>query len=150
MPDPPHQTVMRNERTMLSDSSGLPAIPGDIVEVLRLATMVQTLYDQVRNVPLDDSARQRLIEIHRRAVDAIAAELSPDLRLELTDLVGPLDEERTSASDLRIIQATLTGWLQGLFQGLQYVHATQIAAAGYTTPAQGAQHDAPRAIGQYL
>ncbi len=136
--------------TAANVTNRVPSIPGDVTEVLRLATMVHSLHEQVRSMQLDESARQRLVEIYRRAVDGIAAELSPELRYELTDLVGRLDDDRPSAADLRVVQATLNGWLQGLFQGLQYEHAARVAAPSSRVPAASSSADRTLPVGQYL
>jgi hypothetical protein len=123
----------------------------DISEVVRLATMIQALHEEVRHLELDDSARRRLVDVHRRAVDAIAAQLSTDLRSELTEVVGALDDRDMSSGDLRVMHAALTGWLQGLFQGLQA--AAFVGRMAMQQPGAAAPPELPPSraqMGQYL
>jgi hypothetical protein len=132
------------------DAEREPAVR-DISEVVRLATMIQALHEEVRHLELDDSARRRLVEVHRRAVDAISAQLSTDLRSELTQVIGGLDDRDMSSGDLRVMHAALTGWLQGLFQGLQaaaFVGRMAMQQPGAATQPELIQ---PRAqLGPYL
>ena len=91
--------------------------------------MVRTMLDEVRRAPLDDAGRRRLAEIHERSLDALEDVLSPDLKTELEEVVLPLTSDAPSESELRLAQAQLVGWLEGLFHGIQATLFTQQATA---------------------
>lgn len=99
-------------------------------KVLRIGSMVKTLLDEVRQSPLDEKGRQRLREIHEQSIRDLAEGLSPDLVAELDRLSLPFDEGSVpSESELRIAQAQLVGWLEGLFHGIQATLMSQQMAA---------------------
>jgi hypothetical protein len=98
-------------------------------KLIRIASMVRTMLDEVRRAPLDDAGRRRLREIHERSLQELEGVLSPDLRQELSDVVLPLTSETPTESELRLAQAQLVGWLEGLFHGIQATLFTQQAAA---------------------
>jgi hypothetical protein len=106
----------------------------DLVEqpakVMRIGTMIKQLLEEVRAAPLDEASRQRLKEIHKRSIDELEDGLAPELRDELERLSLPFTEEGTpSDAELRIAQAQLVGWLEGLFHGIQTaLFAQQMAA----------------------
>jgi hypothetical protein len=91
--------------------------------------MVRSMLDEARRAPLDDAGRRRLREIHEKSLDELESVLSPDLRSELTEVVLPLDSETPTESELRLAQAQLVGWLEGLFHGIQATLFTQQATA---------------------
>ncbi|WP_462185845.1 bacterial proteasome activator family protein [Frankia sp. CcWB2] len=99
-------------------------------KVMRIGAMIKQLLEEVRAAPLDDASRVRLREIHRSSIQELSDGLAPDLHSELDRLSLPFDEERTpSDAELRIAQAQLVGWLEGLFHGLQTaLFAQQMAA----------------------
>jgi hypothetical protein len=99
-------------------------------KVMRIGTMVKQLLDEVRAAPLDDRSRERLLSIYHTSVDELAAALSPDLQEELRQFVLPFSEDQVpSDAELRIAQAQLVGWLEGLFHGIQAtLFAQQLAA----------------------
>ncbi len=97
--------------------------------LLRIASAVQTMLDEVATTELDEAARQRLTEIHNRAVEDLRAVVSDDLRTELEGLTLDPDETTPTGAELRVMQAQLSGWLQGLFHGIQASIATQQMAA---------------------
>ena|SRR5579864_8649886 len=106
--------------------------PREVVEqpakVMRIGSMIKQLLDEVRQSPLDDKARHRLAEIYETSVKELAEGLSPDLREELGRMSLPLGEAPSEA-ELRVAQAQLVGWLEGLFQGIQAtLFAQQVAA----------------------
>jgi hypothetical protein len=103
--------------------------PGeDVIEqpgkLLRIASMIKGLIEEVQRAPLDEQGRRRLAEIYRRSVTEIGEVLSDELREELDDLSPPLDEP-ASESEVRMAQAQLLGWLEGLFHGIQAALWTQ-------------------------
>lgn len=94
-------------------------------KLIRIASMVRTMLDEVRRAPLDDAGRRALREIHEKSIHELEEVLSPDLRRELEDVSLPFSEETPSESELRIAQAQLVGWLEGLFHGIQATLFTQ-------------------------
>ena len=98
-------------------------------KLIRIASMVRTMLDEVRRAPLDDAGRRRLAEIHEKSLQELESVLSPDLRQELADVVLPLTSDAPTESELRLAQAQLVGWLEGLFHGIQATLFTQQAAA---------------------
>jgi hypothetical protein len=107
---------------------------GNMIEqpakVMRIGTMIKQLLEEVRAAPLDDASRNRLREIHQRSIVELEDGLAPELREELERLSLPFTEEGTpSDAELRIAQAQLVGWLEGLFHGIQTaLFAQQMAA----------------------
>ena len=106
----------------------------DLVEqpakVMRIGSMIRQLLEEVKAAPLDEASRNRLKEIHRASIKELEAGLAPELVEELERLSLPFTEEGTpSESELRIAQAQLVGWLEGLFHGIQTaIYAQQMAA----------------------
>ena len=94
-------------------------------KLIRIAAMVRALLDEARRAPLDDAGRRSLKEIHERSIHELQEILSPDLRQELSDVTLPFSSETPSDSELRIAQAQLVGWLEGLFHGIQATLFTQ-------------------------
>src|SRR5436309_2554930 len=98
-------------------------------KVMRIGSMIKQLLDEVRHAPLDDASRARLREIYETSVKEVAEGLSPDLRQELDRLALPFDSHMPSDAELRVAQAQLVGWLEGLFHGIQAtLFAQQMAA----------------------
>lgn len=99
-------------------------------KVMRIGTMVRQLLDEVKASPLDEVARERLAEIYRRSITELEDGLAPELVEELERLSLPLtDDDVPSESELRVVQAQLVGWLEGLFHGIQTTIAAQQMAA---------------------
>jgi hypothetical protein len=98
-------------------------------KLIRIASMVRALLDEARRAPLDDAGRRSLREIHERSIGALQDILSDDLKQELEEVALPFSEETPSESELRIAQAQLVGWLEGLFHGIQATLFTQQVAA---------------------
>jgi len=152
------------ERTGLSDAltGDGPPTPVESVEqpakVMRIGSMVKQLLEEVRNAPLDEASRTRLREIHQQSIRELAGALSPDLAAELDRMALPFDEQTVpSEAELRIAQAQLVGWLEGLFHGIQAsLMAQQMAARAQLTemrqPGLPAGRDAgdPARPGAYL
>ena len=99
-------------------------------KVMRIGNMVRQLLEEVRAAPLDEASRARLKEIHENSIRELEDGLAPELREELHRLSLPFSEEGTpSEGELRIAQAQLVGWLEGLFHGIQTaLFAQQMAA----------------------
>jgi hypothetical protein len=91
--------------------------------------MIKQLLEEVRNAPLDEAGRTRLAEIHRRSIAELKQGLAPELIEELDRIALPFQDEAPSDAELRIAQAQLVGWLEGLFHGIQTaLFAQQMAA----------------------
>jgi hypothetical protein len=99
-------------------------------KVMRIGTMIKQLLEEVRAAPLDEEGRKRLADIHGKSIRELEDGLAPELRDELDRLTLPFSEDRVpSEAELRIAQAQLVGWLEGLFHGIQTtLFAQQMAA----------------------
>jgi hypothetical protein len=98
-------------------------------KVMRIGSMIKHLLEEVRQAPLDEASRGRLKSIYETSVQELAQGLSGDLRAELERLTLPLEGPTPSDAELRIAQAQLVGWLEGLFHGIQAtLFAQQMAA----------------------
>jgi hypothetical protein len=106
----------------------------DMVEqpakVMRIGNMIRQLLAEVKSAPLDDASRRRLRAIHQTAIEELKQGLAPELAEELERLTLPFSDDATpSDAELRIAQAQLVGWLEGLFHGIQTaLFAQQMAA----------------------
>ena len=98
-------------------------------KVMRIGSMIKQLLEEVRQAPLDDASRARLREIYETSVRELASGLSPELAEELERVTMPFEGPAPSEAELRIAQAQLVGWLEGLFHGIQAtLFAQQVAA----------------------
>ena len=99
-------------------------------KVMRIGAMIRQLLEEVKSAPLDEASRNRLKEIHQSSIKELESGLAPELVEELDRLSLPFSDERTpSEAELRIAQAQLVGWLEGLFHGIQTaIYAQQVAA----------------------
>jgi hypothetical protein len=98
-------------------------------KVMRIGAMTKQLLDELRNTELDQPSRERLRAIHATAVEELSEVLSPDLQAELQSFALPFPDEAPSEMELRVAQAQLVGWLEGLFQGIQLTLMSQQVAA---------------------
>jgi hypothetical protein len=98
-------------------------------KLLRIGSMVKQLLEEVRQAPLDETSRVRLREIYEQSVRELADGLSDDLAAELDRVSIPFDTPTPSDAELRIAQAQLVGWLEGLFHGIQATLVAQQVAA---------------------
>ncbi len=131
---PAERAGAEGEGRETSEGRGSP--DGDLTEaieqpgkVMRIGSMVKSLLDEVRQAPLDEAGRTRLKEIYEQSVRELATGLSPDLVAELDRVALPFAEGPPSESELRIAQAQLVGWLEGLFHGIQATLMAQQMAA---------------------
>jgi hypothetical protein len=113
-----------------ADSKSLTDLVEQPAKVMRIGTMIKQLLEEVRAAPLDDASRNRLRDIHRTSIHELEDGLAPELRDELERLTLPFtDDTVPSDAELRIAQAQLVGWLEGLFHGIQTaLFAQQMAA----------------------
>jgi len=119
----PAEAVSQAENEGASEGDDLRELT-DLVEqpakVMRIGSMIRQLLEEVKSAPLDDASRNRLKEIHRASIKELEDGLAPELVEELERLSLPFTEEGTpSDAELRIAQAQLVGWLEGLFHGIQ-------------------------------
>ena len=135
--EPVHERVQPEvvDDAVAADGAGGDSAPDGQEQVtrptklIRIASMVRSMLEEVRRAPLDDAGRKRLKEIHERSIVELEGVLSPDLQQELAEVVLPLTDETPTESELRLAQAQLVGWLEGLFHGIQATLFTQQAAA---------------------
>ncbi|MBA2607810.1 MAG: DUF2587 domain-containing protein [Actinobacteria bacterium] len=123
-------------------------------KLMRIGSMLKQLLDEARAAPLDEKARLRLREIYETSVHELAEGMSTDLQKEMASLALPFDEGAPSEAELRVAQAQLVGWLEGLFHGIQAtLFAQQMAARnqleGLRQPAIGQAPESDRP-GTYL
>lgn len=124
-------------------------------KLMRIASMTRAMLEEIRQAPLDDAGRRRLAAIFDNSLTEMQDVLSEDLRQEINDLFVPLSSGTVSEAELRIAQAQLVGWLEGLFAGIQATLWSQQAAAAsqlqqLRSRAIEAQSGQSRPPGQYL
>ena len=142
------QEPPREDELMVIGPDGRPVVPQpgadqdddqgernvtDLVEqpakVMRIGRMVQQLLEEVKSAPVDEAGRTRLAALLHTSIKELKDGLAPELDEELDRLIEPFDDATPSESELRIAQATLVGWLEGLFHGIQTaIYAQQMAA----------------------
>ncbi|MFD3706455.1 bacterial proteasome activator family protein [Nocardia sp. NPDC058658] len=124
------QVVPDDEKPASESGESLSDMVEQPAKVMRIGTMIKQLLEEVRAAPLDDASRSRLKEIHKSSVRELEQGLAPELREELERLTLPFtDDSVPSDAELRIAQAQLVGWLEGLFHGIQTaLFAQQMAA----------------------
>jgi hypothetical protein len=112
------------------EDGGIGGMVEEPAKVMRIGTMIKQLLEEVRAAPLDEASRNRLRDIHAASIRELEEGLSPDLREELERITLPFSEGETpSDAELRIAQAQLVGWLEGVFHGIQTaLFAQQMAA----------------------
>jgi hypothetical protein len=114
-------------------AASLQDLVDEPAKVMRIGTMIRQLLEEVKSAPLDDAARGRLAEIHERSIKELEDGLAPELVQELERISLPFPDNGTpSDAELRIAQAQLVGWLEGLFHGIQTAIAAQHAAREHT------------------
>ena len=123
-PDGAAQPSADDDDTSITDLVQQPA------KVMRIGTMIKQLLEEVKAAPLDDASRNRLRDIHKTSIHELEDGLAPELRDELERLALPFSDDAVpSDAELRIAQAQLVGWLEGLFHGIQTaLFAQQMAA----------------------
>ena len=98
-------------------------------KVMRIGSMIRQLLEEVKSAPLDEKSRARLKEIHQNSIKELEDGLAPELVAELERLSLPFEDDTPSEAELRVAQAQLVGWLEGLFHGIQTtLFAQQMAA----------------------
>ena len=126
------QLVPSEHRDETGENSEADDVTGQVeqpAKVMRIGTMIKQLLDEVRQAPLDEAGRKRLREIHESSIRELSSGLAPELREELQRITLPFDEDTPSEAELRVAQAQLVGWLEGLFHGIQTAIYAQQAQA---------------------
>ncbi len=162
--------VVTPEGMAVSGATNEQPSPTELIEqpakVMRIGSMIKQLLEEVRSAPLDEAGRARLAQIHSRSIAELEQGLAPELVEELRRIALPFSETETpSDAELRIAQAQLVGWLEGLFHGIQTaLFAQQMAARaqleqmrralppppGFGQPGSGPQDGQDHPTGQYL
>jgi hypothetical protein len=124
-------------------------------KLIRIATMTRAMLEEARQAPLDEGGRIRMAEVHSKSVAELKEVLSPELQEEFSEIMIPLNTEGSSESELRVAQAQLIGWLEGLFHGIQAsLWSQQMAAQSQLAEVQrralGAPADGDPSSGLYL
>ena len=158
--DPLLMAAARDADSRDSDDRSLTDLVEQPAKVMRIGTMIKQLLEEVRAAPLDDASRNRLRAIHATSIRELEEGLAPELREELDRLTLPFSEDTApSDAELRIAQAQLVGWLEGLFHGIQTaLFAQQMAARsqleqmrqGALPPGVGRPGGSGSGTGQYL
>jgi hypothetical protein len=126
----PAEAVAKAEEADQDDLRDLTELVEQPAKVMRIGSMIRQLLEEVKSAPLDEASRNRLKEIHQSSIKELESGLAPELVEELERLSLPFTEEGTpSDAELRIAQAQLVGWLEGLFHGIQTaIYAQQVSA----------------------
>ena len=112
-----------------NDAERLTGLVEQPAKVMRIGRMVQQLLEEVKAAPVDEAGRKRLATVLHTSIRELKDGLAPELDEELDRLIQPFDESTPTESELRIAQAQLVGWLEGLFHGIQTaIYAQQMAA----------------------
>jgi hypothetical protein len=88
-------------------------------KLIRIASMTRAMLEEARQAPLDDSGRERMAKVHARSVEELKEIFSPELQDEFNEIMIPLNDEKVTEAELRVAQAQLIGWLEGVFHGIQ-------------------------------
>lgn len=122
-PEPEVPTEAEDEVRSVTELVEQPA------KVMRIGSMIRQLLEEVKSAPLDEASRVRLRDIHQTSIKELEDGLAPELVEELERLSLPFNETTPSDDELRIAQAQLVGWLEGLFHGIQTaIYAQQMAS----------------------
>lgn len=107
------------EAEAVEESGGKTPDVTQPTKLIRMASMTRAMLEEARQAPLDESGRERMAEVHSRSVEELREILSPELQEEFAEIMIPLNDEDVSEAELRVAQAQLIGWLEGLFHGIQ-------------------------------
>ena len=122
MTEDPEPTLPAPAEGTDKPDGALPVGPDAVhqpAKVMRIATMVKQLLDEVKHAPLDEPSRARMADIYETSIRELGEVLSPELKDELARLSLPFDAKAPSEAELRVAHAQLMGWLEGLFHGIQ-------------------------------
>ncbi len=117
-------------------------------KLIRIASMTRAMLDEARQAPLDEGGRERMSEVHAKSVAELRDVLSPELQAEFAEIMVPLNSAGASEAELRVAQAQLIGWLEGLFHGIQAsLWSQQMAAQAQLAEVQKRALDTPPGSG---
>lgn len=123
MPESPGDVAGNIAPEVLAPAGAEEVVRPDVespAKIIRIGAMVKQLLEEVRSVTLDEEARDQLRSVYRTSIDELKTALSDDLGAELDRLVPPFDGgDLPTEAELRVAQAQLVGWLEGLFHGIQ-------------------------------
>ena len=127
---PPRSERDRDEHDEQDEPRSVTELVEQPAKVMRVANMIRNLLEEVKSAPLDEASRQRLKAIHEASIKELESGLAPELVEELERLSLDFTDDTTpTEAELRIAQAQLVGWLEGLFHGIQTaLFAQQMAA----------------------
>ena len=120
---PPDVVIVSPDGKVAQPAQQRAQLPSEVVEqpakVMRIGSMVKQLLEEVRRAPLDEAGRSRLREIHETSVRELSSGLSSELQDELAQFSLAFSDDAPTEAELRVAQAQLVGWLEGLFHGIQ-------------------------------
>lgn len=132
------------EEASNSDHDDVPAV-SEPTKLIRMASMTRAMLEEARQAPLDDGGRRRMATVHSKSVEELRPILSEDLQEEFGEIMIPLNNEEATESELRVAQAQLIGWLEGLFHGIQAsLWSQQMAAQSQLAEMQKRALTAPK------
>jgi hypothetical protein len=122
-----------------------PAAVTHPTKLIRIASMTRAMLEEARQAPLDENGRKRMAMVHARSIEELREILSPELQEEFSEVMVPLSEEGATEAELRVAQAQLIGWLEGVFHGIQAsIWSQQMTAQSQLAEMQKRALDAPR------
>ncbi|KAA1424967.1 bacterial proteasome activator family protein [Mumia zhuanghuii] len=143
---PDGQPVAAQEPEADEEERSLTELVEQPAKVMRIGSMIRQLLEEVKSAPLDEASRARLRDIHQTSIKELEDGLAPELVEELERLSLPFNDATPSDDELRIAQAQLVGWLEGLFHGIQTaIYAQQMAAQSQLQQMRRALPGAPAA-----
>ena len=154
--EPLRPQVVDPDQAMGESDEGSNTFVTEPSKLIRIASMTRAMLEEVRRAPLDEAGRLRLLQIYHATMDQLTDTLSEDLQEELVSIFAPLERETATESELRIVQAQLVGWLEGLFHGIQAsLWSQQVSAANQLEEMRGrraleASNDDSNPPGLYL
>ena len=122
--DPEQGELLNSGPHTEDDPNDEPFVP-EPAKLMRIGGMIRKLLEEVRHAELDEAGRDRMRDVYHLSVEELATALSEPLASELNRIALPFDEEIPSGPELRIAQAQLVGWLEGLFHGIQAAVSAQ-------------------------
>ena len=126
-PDAPDGAFIVVESTPID--SEVPERIEEPAKLLRIASMTRSMLEEVRTATLDEEGRVRLRAVFEASMEQLRSVLTDDLRAEMADVFVPMDSEIPTQAEIRVAQAQLIGWLEGLFNGIHAAIMTQQMAA---------------------
>jgi hypothetical protein len=128
-PTPEEQVFIIGDATDDDDTGNITDLVEQPAKVMRIGSMIRQLLEEVKSAPLDEASRARLAGILETSIKELKSGLAPELDEELDRLIAPFESSTPTEAELRIAQAQLVGWLEGLFHGIQTaIYAQQMAA----------------------